>query len=129
MDHTIELNPLTCIWFVRTGKLNVSSIQHNRRMLSSGKSRNDSNSTDVVEEIEERNKGRKRHRPSKTNTAQVRPCNASFNTSCDDNNEFDDEMLAGGKVLVYGHKVCQQKMLQEVAVGSNPSLTQHHSGS
>ena len=102
MDHTIELNPLTCICFVRvTGKLNVSSIQHNRRLLSSEKSRNNSNSTVVVEEIEEINEGRKQHRPSETQTTPARPCNASFNTTCDDNIEFGDEKLADGKVLVF----------------------------
>ena len=100
MDHAIELNPLTCICLVCvTGKLNVLSIQHNRRLLRSGKSRNNSNSTVVVEEFEERNEGRKQHRPSKTQTTPARPCN----TSSDDNNEVADEMLADGKVLVYAH--------------------------
>ena len=90
----------TCICFVcLTGKLNISSIRHNRRLLSSGKSRNKKNSTVVVEEFEERNEGRKQHRPSKTQTALARPCN----TSSDDNNEVADEMLADGKVLVYAH--------------------------
>ena len=104
MDHTIELNPLTCICFVCvTRKLNVSSTQHDRRLLNSGKSRNNRNSTVVVEEFEEINEGRKQHRPSKTQTIPVRPCNASFNASCDDNNEFGDEMLADGKILVYIH--------------------------
>ena len=102
MDHTIELNPPTCICFVCvTGKLNVSSIQHNRRLLSSRKYRNNINGSVVVEEFEERNEGRKQHRPSKTQTAPARPFKASFNASCDDNNEFGDEMLADGKVRFY----------------------------
>ena len=33
----------------------------------------------------------------------ARPCNASVNGSWDDNNEFGDEMLADGQVLVYTH--------------------------
>ena len=104
MDHTIELNPLTCICFVYvTRKLNVSIIQHNRRLLSSGKSTNNSNSTVIVEAFEERNEGRKLHRPSKTQTTPARPCNASLNASCGDNDEFGDEMLADGNILVYTH--------------------------
>ena len=104
MDYTFELSPLTDICFVcLTGKLNVSSIQNNRRLLSSGKSRNKSSSTVVVEEFEERNEGRKQCRPSKTQTTPARPCNASFNASFDDNNEFGDEMLADGKFLVCAH--------------------------
>ena len=99
MDQTIELNLLTCICFVCvTRKLNVSSIQHNRRLVSSGKSRNNNNSTQsVVEEFEGRNDGRKQHRPTKTQTTPARPCNTSFNGSCDNNIEFGDEMLADGK--------------------------------
>ena len=104
MDYTFELNPLTCILFVCvTGKLNVSSVWHNRRLLNSGKSTNKSNSTVVVEEFEERNEGRMQCRPSKAKTTPARPCNASLNASFDDNNEFGDEMLADGEVLVYAH--------------------------
>ena len=87
------------------GKLN-DSIQHNRRLLNSGKSsKNKRNNSVTVQEFEEEHIEWIQHDRPATKSPKApaaRPLSASFddaNEKNDGENEFDDEMLADGKIL------------------------------
>lgn len=83
------------------GKLNVS-IQYNRRLHRSGKSRNKNNSNVTRQDCEDNNE-RVEHRASKATRKQVRSTKASFDSSCKTSEDVDanndGEMLADGEVL------------------------------
>ena len=90
-------------FFPVAGKLDVS-IQHNRRLHSSGKSKNKRNSSVLVQDFEEGQYERIKRKSSSDDSPKITA--KSLNTSLvdanekeDDKDEFGDEMIADGKFL------------------------------
>ena len=89
-------------FFPFTGKLNVS-IQRNKRLPSSKKiTRNKKKHSSITEKAELPKHG---ENPPESTSTSARPQNTTFYDASykksDSENEFDDEMIADGKLYMY----------------------------